>query len=293
MSTKNLKLRVYLLCLVMGIVAAAPAFAGSAVIGSVAGSINATIGGQALMPNTVIFSGDSLQVKDGAAVVALGSSRMAFGRQTTVSFLRDSNEVTVLLSRGNLSMYHAQDGVALRVKVGDVTVLPAKGFKTLGEVAMVGGSVVITAKEGSFQVEGNGSALEVAKGNTITLPVKGAVPRAARPSPAGAPVGSDTATLLGYTATGAGALAAILAGIAISRANGAKDAANAANTTAGNAVTAANAATTAATAAGLEATTAGCALNTLGKDLGVAGDFEGSPNPSPFTPSGGNTAPGC
>ncbi len=283
MSSKNLKVQVYLLCLVMGIVAAAPAFAGSAVIGSVAGSINATMGGQALMPNTVIFSGDSLQVKDGAAVVALGSSRMAFGRQTTVSFLRDSNEVTVLLSRGNLSMYHTQDGVALRVKVGDVTVLPAKGFKTLGEVAMVGDSVVITAKEGSFRVEGNGSALEVAKGKMITLPVKGGTVGAARPSPAGAPVGGDNATLLGYTATAAGGIAAILAAIAISRANGAKDAANAANTTAGNAVTAANAATAAANTGNANAIAAGCALNVVALTLDV---------PSPFTPTGG-TAPGC
>jgi hypothetical protein len=285
MSTKNLKLRVYLLCLVMGIVAAAPAFAGSAVIGSVAGSMNATIGGQALMPNAVIFSGDSLQVRDGAAVIAIdGSSRMAFGRQTTVSFLRDSSEVTVLLSRGNLSMYHAQDGAALRVKVGDVTVLPAKGFKTLGEVAMVGDSVVITAKEGSFRVEGNGSALEVAKGKMISLPVKGGAVGAARPSPAGAPVGGDTATILGYTATAAGGIAAILAGIAISRANGAKDAANAATTAA---TTAGTNAVAAANAAGATALAAGCAVN------GLFGDVFGANSgvPSPFTPPSGSTCP--
>ncbi len=254
MLSKNLK-KLSLL-LLLGVVAAAPAFAGSAVIGSVAGSMNATIGGQPLIPNTTIFSGDSLQVNDGVAVVAVDkSSRMVFGRDTTASFLRDPNEVTVLLSRGNVSMYHPQDGAALRLKVGDVTVVPAKGFKTLGEVAMVGGSVVITAKEGSFRVEGNGSALEVAKGKTITIPVKAA--RAARPGPAGAPaMGDNTTEYLAGGALGAGAAAAILAGIALSRAGGARDAANAATTAANAATTAATAATTAATAAGASAATA-------------------------------------
>ena len=47
--------------------------AGSAVVGSVAGSLNATMGGKALEANTTLFSGDRLEVKDGAAVVALGA----------------------------------------------------------------------------------------------------------------------------------------------------------------------------------------------------------------------------
>ena len=70
------------LCLVvLGLVSAVPVFAGSALVGLVAGSMNATVGGQTLLPNTTLFSGDSLQVKDGVAVVALGSaSRIVFGR---------------------------------------------------------------------------------------------------------------------------------------------------------------------------------------------------------------------
>ena len=60
---------------------AAPVYAGSAVIGSVAGSLNATVGGQALLPNTVIFSGDGLQVKVGAAVIALETGRVRWQPQ--------------------------------------------------------------------------------------------------------------------------------------------------------------------------------------------------------------------
>lgn len=287
MLSKNLK-KLSLL-LLLGVVAAAPAFAGSAVIGSVAGSMNATIGGQPLIPNTTIFSGDSLQVNDGVAVVAVDkSSRMVFGRDTTASFLRDPNEVTVLLSRGNVSMYHPQDGAALRLKVGDVTVVPAKGFKTLGEVAMVGGSVIITAKEGSFRVEGNGSALEVAKGKTITLPVKAAAARAAG-SPARPAVSTDPVPLATLIAAGVGAGfgvgALIEAKDAKDNAASATTAANAANTTAGNAVAAANAANATAGTANTNAIAAGCALNTVA----VQGDLV---KVSPFTPTGGK-APGC
>ncbi|HEV2380174.1 MAG TPA: hypothetical protein VG206_10315, partial [Terriglobia bacterium] len=63
--TKKLKTATVVLA---ALLVAAPLYAGSAVVGSVAGSLNATVGGQALVPSTVIFSGDSLQVKDGAAV---------------------------------------------------------------------------------------------------------------------------------------------------------------------------------------------------------------------------------
>jgi hypothetical protein len=249
--------------------------------------MNATIGGQALLPNTTIFSGDSLQVNEGAAVVAVNqSSRMIFGRQTTASFLRDGNEITVLLSRGTLSLYHPQEGGALRVKVGDVTVAPAKGFKTLGEVAMVGGGVLITAKEGSLRVEGNGSALDVAKGKSITIPTKTTTARA--PRGGGGQVlggsGLEVATL------GVGGLAAVLAGISISRANDAKSAANAANATAATAKASADAAAAAATAAGAtaanEADLVGCALNTFAVATGEV-------KVSPFTPSSSAPRPGC
>ncbi len=289
---RSVSCKVGLCVLLLGLVPAVPVFAGSAVIGSVAGTMNATIGGQALAPNTTVFSGDSLQVSDGVAVVAIDkSSRVIFGRQTAASFLRDSNEVTVLLSRGNLSLYHAQDGAALRVKVGEVTVEPAKGFKTLGEVAMVGGGIVITAREGSLRVAGSGSALEVAKGKTITIPTQSA--RAAKSAPARPAVGGET-PVLEYVAAGGGALAAILAGISISRASDAKDAANAATAAANAATTAAQTAdadaVAAAAAAEAAANAAGCATNYLSNDLGFSG-FPGAPFASPYTPTGTDTCP--
>lgn len=71
MSGNNLKVRIGMLML-LAAVAVMPVYAGSAVVGSVAGSKDATVGGQALVPSTTLFSGDSLQVNDGVAVIAMG-----------------------------------------------------------------------------------------------------------------------------------------------------------------------------------------------------------------------------
>src|ERR1019366_7162687 len=165
MTMKNTVLRLTLFALLMGAVATVPAMAGSAVIGSVAGSMNATVGGQSLLPNTTIFSGDSLQVRDGVAVVAVGNnSRGIFGRNTVASFLRDSNEVTVLLSQGHVSIMQPGNGTRMLVKAGPISIASTPGFKTLGEVAMLNGSVVVTAKEGALQVDNFGQMKDVAKG---------------------------------------------------------------------------------------------------------------------------------
>jgi len=243
-TMKMAALRVSLFALLVGAVATVPALAGSAVIGSVAGSMNATIGGQSLLPNTTIFSGDSLQVRDGVAVIAVGnSSRVIFGRDTIASFLRDTNEVTVLLSQGNVSMLHPNEGTAMRVKAGEISITPATGFKTLGEVAMLNGSIVVTAKEGALQVEDHGATKNVAKGQTIVISPKTAQNKGGGSSWGGGSTGLEVATL------GVAGAGAILAGVAMSRAGNA-------NTAANEAIAAANAATSAANTANSTATAA-------------------------------------
>ena len=276
MLRTDIRGRLTLLVLLGVLVASISAFAGSAVIGSVAGSMNATIGGQALIPNTTVFSGDSLQVKDGAAVVAVGQgSRLVFGRETVASFLRDASEVTVLLGQGNVSMYHASERMGLRVKVGEVSVTPAAGYKTLGEVAMVNGAVVVTTKEGLLRVEGSGPAVEVAKGKTITVRAK-----AARAPQGGAGAGVSGATALQVGAVGTGVASTVMSGVAISRAGDARDAAAAADATAASAVSAAQDAEAAAEAAQETANAAGCALDEIAVEI--------DPSLSPFQAGGGS-----
>lgn len=268
--------------LVMGVM---PVQAGSAAVGSIAGSRNATLSGAVLVPNTTVFSGDNLQVRDGVAVVALDEgNRMVFGRQTEASFLREAKDVTVLLRRGNVSMYHPGASSGVQVKAGDVTVKPAAGNKTLGEVAMLDGSLVVTAKQGMLQVERQGRTERVAEGKTVTLPMTAAAPA---PTPAAPPAGNahiTTATTLGVLGLGAGSAAAVLAGIGLSRSNDAKNAAEAATTAANNATTAANAATDAANAAGAAANAAGCAEN-------IENAQENPGTPSPYTPPPGFNCP--
>jgi hypothetical protein len=250
MSGKKSAMRLAMLVLLASAVAM-PMYAGSAVIGSVAGAKDATVGGQALVPSTTLFSGDSLQVKEGVAVIALGEgSRMVFGHQTQASFLREGAGVTVLLGEGNVSMYQPEAGVGMKVKAGTVTVAPEKGFKTLGEVAMLNGSLVVTAKEGKLKVEGHGPAMEVAQGKTVTLKAEGAASPAPQAGAAGAPVSGMT---IGEVAAVAGAGAAgVGAGFSIAarmKASDAVDAANAATAEAQAATSAAQAATSAAQAA--------------------------------------------
>jgi hypothetical protein len=254
MMMKPTVLRMILFGLLMGAVATVPALAGSAVIGSVAGSMNASVGGQSLLPNTTIFSGDSLQVRDGVAVIAVGnSSRVIFGRDTVASFLKESDEVTVLLSQGNVSMLHPTDGTPVRVKAGEISITPAAGFKTLGEVAMLNGSVVVTAKEGALQVEDHGATKDVAKGQTIVISPK---THKGGGNAGGGGGGSTTLEVVTIAVAGTGA---ILAGVAMSRAGTASANANAAILAANNATSAANVANSTAAAAAASAAAAAAA----------------------------------
>jgi hypothetical protein len=292
MSMKHYTLRTLIMLLLLGVMAVAPVYAGSAVIGSVAGSLNATVGGQALAPSTVIFSGDSLQVKDGAAVVALDNgNRMAFGRETEASFLREASIVEVVLGHGNVSMYQANNGTGLMVKAGDYEITPTAGYKTLGEVAMLNGVVTVTSKQGSLRVDGEGRTQNVTQGKSIRLNTRTA--RTPAPQTGGSQaLSSSTDELLDVGALAAGVVAAILAGIAISRADDARDAANSATSAADAAGSAASAADSAALAAGATAAAAannanlaGCAIDVVNEEIYGVNSTTGMPNkPSPYMP---------
>ena len=190
--------------------ASVPALAGSVVVGLVAGSESASIDGQAVLPHMVIFADDRLQVKDGVAVVAVSDgSRIALGRDTTAAFQRDARSVTVVLSAGSVSVYHASDRVGLRVQAGSVMVEAAPGSKTLGEVAIMDREVAVRVKDGGLRVDDGKQTLEVAKGKTITV-----APEAARALPAGRSYNAAAGSigLKAGAVGGAGALApAILA----------------------------------------------------------------------------------
>jgi len=230
MSAKRGMVRPFLVSVLLVGLGVLPVLAGSAVVGSVAGSLNTTMGGRALEPNTTLFSGDSLQVKDGAAVIALDAgSRMVFGRQTTANFLREADAVTVTLSEGNVSIYHPEAGTAMRVKVGELVIEPGKPYPTEGDVAMLNGSVVVTAKEGMLRVaEGKKRVVEVKKGQTMSIPLTARSPQAGGAGGAGA-VAEHTWTLSNGLELGGLAASGVGIGVGISAKNAANDATTAAN----------------------------------------------------------------
>jgi hypothetical protein len=282
------RLRISLMVLLVGMLASVPMFAGSAVVGSVAGSLNASVGGQALLPNTTVFSGDSLQVKEGAAVVALDNgNRVALGKDTVASFLRNNDAVTVVLTEGNVSLFHSDSQTAVKVQAGGVTVEPVPGFKTLGEVAMANGTIMITSKDGTLLVnEGNGKTVQVAQGKTIAL-----MPKTARaPQTGGSQKLGGAPAWVDYTIFGIAIGGLIAAIVAWSDAKGARSnalvAASAAAVAGSNAVSAiesaqssiASAVTAAVIIEHAEVVAVGCALNTLAAGLPPTG-YDGPVSP--------------
>lgn len=298
MTGKKFRVVAHVFVLLVAI-ACIPAFAGEPVVGSVAGGMNATISGRPAIPSSVVFNGDSLKVTDGATVIVLSDgSRLMFGSDSIASFAREGNQVTVRLDRGSISVYHANTNPSLRIQVNNVSISPASGLKTLGQVAALKGATVVTSTEGLLKVEQNGSTTEVAQGKTITI--KGKTARSPLPGPPQGGGGGSTALEAG--ALGAGAVAAILAGIGISRANDARDAANAANATAAKADSDAQAATSAAAMADADAMAAasvatatansvGCALNIISVQNGLFIDPTTGQPASPYTPPSGQSCP--
>jgi len=284
MSKQTMRTHAVLLGLVLGLLVSLPAFAGSAVVGSVAGNTNATLSGEPILPNSTILSGDSLQVKNGVAIVAISNGgRLTFGRESSVMFMRDADEITAVLGRGNATLYHPAESGDLVIRAGDVTVSPAPGFLTAGVVAMAGGTVVVTSQEGTLRVKANGRVMDVGRGKSLSLGAKSA-------QPAGAPQGGGSSwggSPLTWLTLGASATGAILAGIAISDANSAKSDALAAESAAGAAASAAAAAESAALAAGSAANAVGCALDVFGQK----NDPGAQVTASFYTPPSGYTCP--
>jgi hypothetical protein len=284
------------LCLLLATTGCIPLSAGLTPLGSVAGSTNATIGGQVPLPNTLIFPGETLKVADGAAVISLYNGiRLVFGQDTTGSFLQYRSELVVLLEQGSLSVYQRNGAGTVRVKAGEISVVPELGFQTLGQVAMLNGAVVVTSKTGMLRVDGNGSHVEVPQGRTITIrPRSGRAPQVAGSS------GSHLPAVVPWVALGTGVLGTIVGFDSLHRANDARDTASQASQAASEAATAAASAASAAAAATQAASSAtslaaaaatlgvaaanivGCDLNRFANSLG---------EPSPYTPPSGFACP--
>jgi len=152
----------------VGILQSVSALGATAVIGSVVGNVNATLGGAAILSNTTVFSGDSLRVLDGVAIVSTDhGGLLTFGRDTQVSFQRVSGETTVTVSAGCVTIRHPAASGPLTFKAGAVLVSPARGISTEGELAVAGTSLVVTTKDGVLRVNVNARTAEVGRGQSL------------------------------------------------------------------------------------------------------------------------------
>ena len=189
---------------------------GPSVLGVLTGDVNTTVDGQPALPDGVIFSGDKLQVGNGAAVVALNrGNSVLLGRETEASLTRDAAGVTVVIDHGHLTVLQVENGMPMKLQAGEVAILPAPGFKTLGEVALMPTGVAVTARAGKMRVERRGMVREIGPGESVTLSshVSAAGPQG--------PVGSSPA--MNYTSRAlvwgvllGGALAGVAAALVLS-----------------------------------------------------------------------------
>ncbi|HLW79561.1 MAG TPA: hypothetical protein VKU44_08180 [Terriglobia bacterium] len=264
--------------LVITLVAVAPALAGTTVVGEAVAGKNASVGSQSVIPGYTIFSGDRLKVGEGSAIVSLGrGSRMVFGQNTAAAFERQADQVTAQLSGGSVSVYHpVEDATGVRLKVGNLSIAAAPGFKTLGEVAMAGGSVVVTTNEGLLRIEGSGQTLDVPKGKTVRFEAR--TRRAPQTAGGAQRYGSDKDLLFDIIAAGAAAAALGWVIETHSDVHEAITAANQADADAKQADADAKAALAAAQQANQNAIDVGCTLNLL---------FPNAPPASQFVPVGG------
>ena len=227
------------------------------VVGQVALTQATTLDGQPVTAQTTVFSGDTLAVGEGVAVLIVGTgSQIRLGSDTVASFVKEGDSITVHLEKGIVSISSSKDGI-IKVTAAGVVISPAGGFKTIAHIAMLGaapGSLSVTAREGSLEITQPGSSpVTVTSGSTITVRTQAA---AGAPAPQGGAGGSSsTLAALGVALSG-GAL--VTSGVAASKA-GDDDATAAAN----SATTAANTAATNAAAAQTSADAVGADLDQL------------------------------
>ncbi len=238
------------------------------VVGQVALTQATTLDGQPVTAQTTVFSGDTLAVGEGVAVLMVGTgSQIRLGSDTVASFVKEGDSITVHLEKGIVSISSFKDST-IKVTAAGVVISPAGGFKTIAHIAMLGaapGSLSVTAREGSLEITQPGSSpITVTSGSTITVRTQAA---AGAPAPQGG--GGGTSNALAGAAVGLSGGALVAGAVAASKAgdDDATAAANSATSAANAATSAANAATTAATAATTEAAEVGAAVGLLVTDV--------------------------
>lgn len=165
------------------VVARAFAPAAAPPVGFLVAGNNTTISGQPATRGQTLMSGDTLSVGTGEAEIAMGNgSKAGLGHDTEISLERNRTETLLNLSRGGVALSHPKGGVDVRLRAGNLSILPAPGVDTRAEVQLTKGELIVAAREGSLRVEGSGQPVNIAAGMALKfLPELGPDPQAQGP----------------------------------------------------------------------------------------------------------------
>jgi hypothetical protein len=141
--------------------------AAPAVVGFVMRSSGTTISGAPSHVGQTVLGGDTLEVTNGAAEIAIGESKIILGKDTQMSFEPEQSGWAAVLNHGNVTFSRPSDGPALRVRVGEVWVRATPGSGAEGIITVTNQALVVAAKEGTLQVDHNGEAVSVPQGTTL------------------------------------------------------------------------------------------------------------------------------
>jgi len=144
---------------------------------------SSALNGNALVLETTLFSGDNVSTQaDGLAVILLPQGdQIHLGPASAVSVTEAGDGLVVSLERG-MTLTRSGHGRTVSVNAAGVLVQPA-GLASY-EVAIDGGAIFVSSREGSVEVQGTNESFVVPAGKTMKFEL--AASTAAGPMGAGA-----------------------------------------------------------------------------------------------------------
>ena len=202
-----------LLASVLIVILAVPTWSTPTVVGTTAASQSATVRGNALLPGSTIFSGDTIQVGAGGTVsiAVTGGAQVRVGPGSQVRLSREKEKTRLEIGRGSASFLVTSDA-PFEARLADATIRSTGSGPTVGVVLVADMTkALIAAEKGELVVHTAHDA------RSVTLKEGEGVEVSLAPDPQGGS-GTGATTLSGkWVAIMAAVSISIVAAIAIWR----------------------------------------------------------------------------
>jgi ferric-dicitrate binding protein FerR (iron transport regulator) len=133
---------------------AVPAWSTPAVVGTTAASQSATVRGNALLPGSTVFSGDTIQVGAGgtASIAVTGGTQVRVGPGSQVRLSREKEGTRIEIGRGSASFLVPSDA-SFEARLADATIRSTGKGPTVGVVLVADiRKALIAAEKGELIV---------------------------------------------------------------------------------------------------------------------------------------------